>query len=387
MSGRDWTATAKEAAACAPPKKAQCKNAANWGLVRFLRAVSTDVQGKGQESWSMALRRAAKGLAEVAFAVSSAEQAVREVNGVGPATSGLLNTFWATCPPPSPSGQEEAAAAPAQKRAAGKRKSAGGDPQETAGATGRKRWVPKYKTANWALLVTLDRLRRQGHATVSKAQLVDEAEASQLSAHGIKPKAASTSAAAALGAGAYTYDGWSGVQKYLVQVLQGHSAPLCHTFGNPLQIRLTEEGSVFATELHQGAEARGDCRCGLVAATGSGAGPVDKGASRRLPPAADHDCIVIESSDEDDQPIAAAPAAKRARTDAAPATTAAAAAAPASGCGWKPLPQWRLSALSGDDDHGARGGCAPTPLSSPHPAPRRPAPAAPPRRRALRPGV
>jgi hypothetical protein len=83
-------------------------------------------------------------------------------------------------------------------------------------AAAPKVWTPKYKTANFALLVTLDRLKREGHAIVSKATLVEAADASQLSADGIKPRAANTSAAAAAGTGKrYTYDGWSGFQKYL----------------------------------------------------------------------------------------------------------------------------------------------------------------------------
>ena len=84
-----------------------------------------------------------------------------------------------------------------------------------------KLWEPKYKTANFALLVTLDRLKREGQATVSKATLIEAAEASQLSSDGIKPRAASTSAAAAAGAHGkqYTYDGWSGFNKYLASLL------------------------------------------------------------------------------------------------------------------------------------------------------------------------
>ena len=69
--------------------------------------------------------------------------------------------------------------------------------------------------------MTLDRLKREGQATVSKATLIEAAEASQLSSDGIKPRAASTSAAAAAGAHGkqYTYDGWSGFNKYLASLL------------------------------------------------------------------------------------------------------------------------------------------------------------------------
>ncbi len=121
------------------------------------------------------------------------------------------------CPP------EEGAAAPAPAPAPA------APPDGAPGAAApRKRkaavkapWAPKYKTANFALLVTLDKLKRQGRALVSKAELVEAAEASRLSSDGIKPRAASTSAAAAAGAGKqYTYDGWSGFQKYLANAPQ-----------------------------------------------------------------------------------------------------------------------------------------------------------------------
>jgi len=62
-----------------------------------------------------------------------------------------------------------AAAAPAVAKGA-KRKAAaaaGGEPKAA-----KKPWRPRYKTANWALLVTLDRLAKQGRTTVTKAELV-----------------------------------------------------------------------------------------------------------------------------------------------------------------------------------------------------------------------
>ena len=67
-SQRDWSALAREAGQLAPPKKAQFKQALNWGLVRFLRAVAQETQ-TSHEGWAMCLRRAAKGLSEVDFAV------------------------------------------------------------------------------------------------------------------------------------------------------------------------------------------------------------------------------------------------------------------------------------------------------------------------------
>ena len=249
---------------------------------------------------------------------------------------------------------------------------------------------------------------------MTKAELVDAAEASQLSSQGIKPKASNTSGAGMLGvAGAhYTYDGWSGFQKYLVQVPQGHTAPLCFTYGNPLHIRLTDEGRVFAEELHRAAEARGDCTCGLLPPLGAEAAQQAARALKPKPAAPqahslraaaaaaprvslqDDDCIIIgSSSDDEDVPVAVArqshqpvparrvapqtarpseatqpssqrvtghePAAKRARMTSAEGGASggggvgggASGAAPLS---WKPVSQWRLSALSNDEAHNVR---------------------------------
>jgi hypothetical protein len=136
--------------------------------------------------------------------------------------------------PPGAADDDPAAAGGAAGGGAGAAPRAARAPAASAGAEGgaaaprkrkapaaKKPWCPKYKTANFALLVTLDRLKRQGSVTVSKAELVEAAEASRLSADGIKPRAASTSAAAATGGGKqYTYDGWSGFQKYLAGVPQ-----------------------------------------------------------------------------------------------------------------------------------------------------------------------
>jgi hypothetical protein len=77
------------------PKKKTCAHAGNYGLVLFLRAVADEVQGNGNETWSMSLRRAARGVAAVTFPVCNEVQAARDVNGVGKSTASLMNTFWA----------------------------------------------------------------------------------------------------------------------------------------------------------------------------------------------------------------------------------------------------------------------------------------------------
>jgi hypothetical protein len=167
-SQRDWSALAREAGQLAPPKKAQCKQALNWGLVRFLRAVAQETQ-TSHEGWAMCLRRAAKGLSEVDFAVVSAQQAVTHVHGVGPSVAGLLDTYWKVNPPPAGADATVPPAPVAKAKAKAKKKvrvssggGSGGEDDIGVSPGGRKRWVPRYMTANFALLVTLDKLLRQG---------------------------------------------------------------------------------------------------------------------------------------------------------------------------------------------------------------------------------
>lgn len=78
----------------AKPAKKTCAHAANYGLVLFLRGVADEVRD-GNETWSMTLRRAAKGIAAATFAVRDEAQAVRDVHGVGKTTAALLNSYWA----------------------------------------------------------------------------------------------------------------------------------------------------------------------------------------------------------------------------------------------------------------------------------------------------
>ena len=248
MTSSSWTALAqrvRDTLSGPAPKKKTCTCPSNYGIVLFLRGVAEEAASNGNDTWSMTLRRAAKGIAAATFAVTSEAQAVRDVTGVGKTTAALLSTFWAVRPRPRPPRAPEplstrAQVCPPEQDGGGAGGAGGGGGGGAAGAGSgegataaapRKRkapsakepklWEPKYKTANFALLVTLDRLKREGQATVSKATLVEAAERSQLSADGIKPRAASTSAAAAAGAHGkqYTYDGWSGFKTYLASLL------------------------------------------------------------------------------------------------------------------------------------------------------------------------
>ena len=243
---------------------------------------------------------------------------------------------------------------------------------------------------------------------MTKAELVDEAEASQLSRDGIAPRGAmpAGAAAGAVGGGPFTYDGWSGFQKYLVQTPRGHVAPLVHTFGKPMSIRLTDEGAAFALQLHREAETRRLCSCGLVApldddeeelvpndasppppppvrarAAAAAATPLPPLPQQQPQQPQSDDVIILD--DDDDAPIvstrrpaaapfgvaptppaapaaAAGPAAARGAPGGASAATAVAQraltgdAAPGASRPWRPMPSWRLSSLSDDAEHDVR---------------------------------
>ena len=131
--------------------------------------------------------------------------------------------------------------------------------------------MPGYRTAPFALLVTMHRLALEGRDVVTKRELEDEAEASGLSERGIKPKAPSHAGPSFGGARAgtrFTYSGWSCFNKQLKAVQNGYEEPMVHTWKKStlMQIRLSETGRKLAEKLHAAAETRGDCACGGRAA-------------------------------------------------------------------------------------------------------------------------
>ena len=85
---------------------------------------------------------------------------------------------------------------------------------------------PGYKTAAFALIVTLHRLELQGETIIKKKQLMDEAEESGLSVQGIYPRGDSGAANMAAGGRAS---------------LRAHTVPVyskvAHSF--PFQLNLT----------------------------------------------------------------------------------------------------------------------------------------------------
>jgi len=142
-------------------------------------------------------------------------------------------------------------------------------PKRRRGAGKTKTWVPGYRTAPFALLVTMHRLALEGRDVVTKRELEDEAEASGLSERGIKPKAPSRAGPSFGGARAgthFTYSGWSCFNKQLKAVQNGYEEPMVHTWKKAtlMQIRLSESGRKLAEKLHAAAESRGDCACGFA---------------------------------------------------------------------------------------------------------------------------
>ena len=134
-------------------------------------------------------------------------------------------------------------------------------------ARNTKPWVPGYRTAAFALLVTAHRLALEGREVLTKDELQDETEVSGLSAKGIKPKPTSRAVVGGRGAAQhYAYCGWNSF-KSLKTLQNGYVEPMVNTWKKSyaMQIRLSKTGTELAAKLHAAAEARGDCSCGFAA--------------------------------------------------------------------------------------------------------------------------
>ena len=140
--------------------------------------------------------------------------------------------------------------------------------QPVASTSGRatKVWVPGYRTAGFALLVTLHRLALEGKDVVTKAELEDETERSGLSTGGIKPKPQNFIGGRPSGPN-FQYCGWNSFS-HLKTEKPGYPEAMVFTWkkGYVMQIKLSETGTKLAKELHEAAEERGDCCCGLLRA-------------------------------------------------------------------------------------------------------------------------
>lgn len=140
--------------------------------------------------------------------------------------------------------------------------------QPVASTSGRatKAWVPGYRTAGFALLVTLHRLALEGKDVVTKAELEDETERSGLSTGGIKRKTQNFIGGRPAGPN-FQYCGWNSFS-HLKTEKPGYPEAMVFTWkkGYVMQIKLSETGTKLAKELHEAAEERGDCCCGLLRA-------------------------------------------------------------------------------------------------------------------------
>ena len=145
--------------------------------------------------------------------------------------------------------------------------------QPVASTSGRatKAWVPGYRTAGFALLVTLHRLALEGKDVVTKAELEDETERSGLSTGGIKPKPQNFIGGRPAGPN-FQYCGWNSFS-HLKTEKPGYPEAMVFTWkkGYVMQIKLSETGTKLAKELHEAAEERGDCCCGLLRARSAAA--------------------------------------------------------------------------------------------------------------------
>ena len=320
------------------------KSRANVVLVTFLEEYAREIEGGGRVSaaalrlvgvdattpYSLALRNASKACARSKTAVTNRTSAL-SLRGVGVTMVDVIERFWRRSHRPTRTAYGETL--PAMRlgtfgggetarinrgssyfdapRASAPMRASTSEPRENranddAGAPKRRRvaaktWVPGYRTAPFALLVTMHRLALEGRDVVTKRELEDEAEASGLSERGIKPKAPSHAGPSFGGARAgtrFTYSGWSCFNKQLKAVQNGYEEPMVHTWKKStlMQIRLSETGRKLAEKLHAAAETRGDCACGFGRSVGGGVGEEEESppfGARDAPVNDDDDDLVI----------------------------------------------------------------------------------------------
>jgi len=303
-------------------KKVKCRE--NRALVTFLEEYAREIEGgpssgasarrlgvDGTTPYSMALRNASKACARSTTAVTTRMSAMA-LRGVGVKMVDVIERFWRRSHRPTRTEYGETLPAmrlgtfgeteengtgrthlgasyfdaprassppvraktsePRVHRARARDEDDENDasaPKRRRGAAKTKTWVPGYRTAPFALLVTMHKLALEGREVVTKRELEDEAEASGLSERGIKPKAPSRAGPSFGGARAgthFTYSGWSCFNKQLKAVQNGYEEPMVHTWKKStlMQIRLSETGRKLAEKLHAAAESRGDCACGFA---------------------------------------------------------------------------------------------------------------------------
>lgn len=134
-------------------------------------------------------------------------------------------------------------------------------------------YVPRFRSANFALLVVLHRNQHKGVAHMGKTQLLQEATVGDLCEKPPSKNDAShfrnrtgnihgNGSARNATQRNYYADGWQGFSKMLKE-----QPPLVAAWSNPRRISLTPKGWEVAAKLHAAAEAAGLCRCGWDART------------------------------------------------------------------------------------------------------------------------
>ena len=293
-------------------------NRENAPLVMFLEAHARALDEGGDETsgaYAQALRNAAKACSKTKQRVWNADDA-RALRGIGPRMGDVIDVFFRLGSAPTVTEYGEtlaarnfgasidrfAASSTRMEHAtstSGKRggsADASADDENRAGPAPKRAkatttWVPGYRTAAFALLVTMHKLALQGREVLTKRDLEEEAEISGLSASGIKPRAPPGGPAHGGGRGSYfSYCGWNSFNR-LKAKQNGYVEPMVHTWKNSytMQIRLSKTGTELAEKLHAAAEARGDCVCGLWRGEHASKDPGDFGG------------VGVVNMDEDDQ--------------------------------------------------------------------------------------
>mmetsp|Transcript_13841 Transcript_13841/g.26572 ORF Transcript_13841/g.26572 Transcript_13841/m.26572 type:complete len:735 (+) Transcript_13841:110-2314(+) len=274
-------------------KNKRCAQRTNLKLIFFLEELLEDANTRGmsfENNWFRCLQKAKDGMFQVAIPICSAEGS-RIVQGVGPSLARVFARYFVLYPHSEDNPVPESATEVLDNltdKGRGKKgrkceacpgevdlsfsDACDGDHAKSAPKKAKrsKLYEPGYKTANFALLVCLDKAEREGIFEMDKQTLIQMAERSKLASGGMQASHRNLFQ----NQPSTRYDGWSNFNKYLKKVAPGHEKPWVSTRSNPMKISLTDEGRGVASRLHGLAELRGDCKCGLIAPDNAGETPL-----------------------------------------------------------------------------------------------------------------
>eukprot|EP00198_Chlamydomonas_reinhardtii_P004704 XP_001694040.1 predicted protein [Chlamydomonas reinhardtii] len=175
-------------------------NSGNLVLLYFLREVQRDVEGReGATNWLHGLRNAVRSVQDAPLRIRTRDQ-LKALRGVGDFTARMVDqALWKKYPPGEPDSDEEQI----------EREASGADDGEGGGGRGKKDYVPRPGTANYAFLVLMYMAKkRDGTTHWTKEDLMAAAQASGLAEKDIR----GTKDLSAPGGGANPanfYDGFS----------------------------------------------------------------------------------------------------------------------------------------------------------------------------------